>query len=174
LEILQHDDRNRHVREHAEQRVDRRYDAGDLTSEPLVSSTSPGLISATRSRGKQIEVRIKLAVVASCVFVNGDGDLPNACATQEGLNLPPLSVSQKNVLSFERSAKVDCEHFVYTPSATEALRMYNEIGFELPTFPIPRDDYSDPEIGQVQQIGLCVAECFEWHGLDEPQAVGNL
>ncbi len=121
---------------------------------------------------KQIKVRTKLAVVANRVFVNGDADLPNARAVQEGFNLLPLSVFQKNGLNFKLPEKVDYERFVFTPTAPEALQLYDQIGFGMRTFLSASDDFSDPDVGAAQQIGLSVANGFEWQTLDEPTKRG--
>jgi hypothetical protein len=121
---------------------------------------------------KEIKVGTKLAVVANRVFVNGDADLPNARAVQEGFNLLPLSVFQKSGLSFKRPDEFDYQRFVFTPTAPEALRLYDEIGFGMRAFLSSSDDYSDPNVGAAQQIGLSVAKGFEWQGLDEPTRRG--
>jgi hypothetical protein len=146
---------------------------GSRGPEPgLFLITGPDYHGMVPAGMKQIKVRTKLAVVANRVFVNGDADLPNARAAQTGFNLLPLSVFQKNGLNFKLPEKTDYERFVFTPMAPEALRLYEQIGFGMRTFLSASDDFSDPDVGAAQQIGLSVAKGFDWQSLDEPTKRG--
>ncbi len=146
---------------------------GSKGPEPgLFLITGPDYHGTVPAGMKEIRVRTKLAVVANRVFVNGEADLPNARAAQKGFNLLPLSVFQKSGLNFKLPEKVDYERFVFTPTAPEALRLYEQIGFGMRMFLSASDDFSDPDVGAAQQIGLSVAKGFEWQGLDEPTRRG--
>jgi hypothetical protein len=120
----------------------------------------------------QIKVRTRSAIVANRVFVNGEADLPNARYVQQGVNLLPLSVFQKQGLKFAVPNEYDYERFVFKPSAPEPLRLFDEIGFGMKTYLSSSDDFSDPDVGAAQQIGLSIAKGFDWQSLSEPTKRG--
>jgi hypothetical protein len=121
---------------------------------------------------KEIKVRTKLAVVANRVFVNGEADLPAARAVQQGFGLLPLSVFQKQGLRYEIPKSYDYARFEFVPTAPEALRDFEKIGFGMKTFLSPSDDFGDADVAAAHQIGLSVAKGFDWKNLDEPTKRG--
>jgi hypothetical protein len=120
----------------------------------------------------QIKVRTRSAIVANRVFVNGEADLPDARYVQQGVNLLPLSVFQKQGLKFAVPNEYDYERFVFKASAPEPLRLFDEIGFGMKTYLSSSDDFSDPDVGAAQQIGLSIAKGFDWQSLSEPTKRG--
>lgn len=146
---------------------------GSRGPEPgLFLITGPAYHGSIPAGLKQIAVRTRLAVVAGRVFANGDVDLPNARYVQRGTDLLPLSVFQKQGLRFDVPSHYDYERFVFKPSAPEPLRLFDEIGFGMETFLSTGDDFSDPDVGAAQQIGLSVAKGFDWQSLNEPTKRG--
>jgi hypothetical protein len=146
---------------------------GSKGPEPgLFLVTGPDYHGAIPAGMKQIKVRTQLGVVANRIFVNGEADLPAARELQQGINVLPLSVFQRQGLRFEVPKQVDYERFVFKPSAPEALRLFDQIGFGMKTFLSRSDDFSDPDVGAAQQIGLSVARGLDWQGLDEPTKRG--
>ena len=121
---------------------------------------------------REIKVRTELAVVANRIFVNGNVDLPNARAAQQGFQLLPLSVFQTQGLRFEAPKQYDYARFVFVPAAPEPLRAFEEIGFGMKIFLSPSDDFADPDVGAAHQIGLSVSRGFQWQDLDEPTRRG--
>jgi hypothetical protein len=120
----------------------------------------------------EVKVRTKLAVVANRIFANGEADLPNARVAQQGFQLLPLSVFQKQGLRFETPKQYDYGRFEFVPAAPEPLRLFETIGFGMKTFLSLSDDFDDPDVGGAHQIGLSVARGFEWQTLDEPTKRG--
>lgn len=120
----------------------------------------------------EIKIRTKLAVVANRVFVNGDADLPNARAVQQGFQMLPLSVFQKQGLRFELPKQYEYARFEFVPAAPETLRLFETIGFGMKTFLSLTDDFADPDVAAAHRIGLSVAKGFEWQHLDEPTKRG--
>jgi hypothetical protein len=120
----------------------------------------------------EIKVRTKLAVVANRIFVNGERDLPNARAVQQGFQSLPLSVFQKQGLRFVAPKQYDYARFEFVPAAPEPLRLFETIGFGMKTFLSRSDDFGDPDVAAAHQIGLSVANGFEWQTLDEPTKRG--
>lgn len=146
---------------------------GSKGPEPgLFVITGPDYHGAVPDGMKQIKVQTRLALVASRVFVKGEADLEAARAVQRGIELLPLSVFLKQGLRFEVPKQYDYARFVFTPSAPEPLRLFEQIGFGMKTFLSPYDDFTDPDVGAAQQIGLSVAKGFDWQNLDEPTRRG--
>ncbi len=146
---------------------------GSKGPEPgLFLITGPDYRGVVPAGMKQIKVRTRLAVVANRVFVNGDTDLANARSVQAGFNLLPLSVFQKTGLNFAIPEKIDYERYVLTPTAPEALSLFEQIGFGMRTFLSSSDDFADPDVGAAQQIALSIAKGFDWQSLDEPTKRG--
>jgi hypothetical protein len=146
---------------------------GSKGPEPgLFLITGPDYHGSVPAGMTQIKVRTRLAVVANRVFVNGEADLTGARAVQQGTNLAPLSVFQKQGLRFEVPKQYDYARFVFAPIAPAPLRLFETIGFGMKTFLSSSDDFSDPDVGAAQQIGLSVANGFEWQKLDEPTKRG--
>lgn len=146
---------------------------GSKGAEPgLFLITGPDYHGSVPAGMNQIKVRTRLAVVANRVFVNGEADLPDARAVQQGVNLLPLSVFQKQGLRFEVPSQYDYGRFIFKASAPEPLRIFDEIGFGMKAFLSSSDDFSDPDVGAAHQIGLSVAKGFEWEGLNEPTKRG--
>ncbi len=121
---------------------------------------------------REIKVRTEFAVVANRIFVNGDGDLPNARAAQQGFQLLPLSVFQKQGLRTDVPKQYDYARFVLTPTAPEPLHIFEKIGFGMKMFLSASEDFADPSVGEAHLIGLSVAKGFEWQGLDDPTKRG--
>jgi hypothetical protein len=97
--------------------------AGSKGPEPgLFLVTGPDYHGAVPAGMKEIKVRTTLAVVANRVFVSGDADLPAARAVQQGVNLLPLSVFQRQGLKFEVPKTYDYARFEFTATAPEPLR----------------------------------------------------
>lgn len=146
---------------------------GSKGPEPgLFLLTGPDFHGSIPAGMKQIRVRTQLAVIANRVFVNGDSDLAAARAVQRGVNALPLSVFQKQGLRFDVPKQFDYERFVFKPGAPEALRVFEIMGFGMKTFLSHSDDFTDPDVGAAQQIGLSVAKGFDWQSLDEPTKRG--
>jgi hypothetical protein len=146
---------------------------GSKGPEPgLFLITGPDYQGAIPAGMKQIRVRTQLAVVANRVFVSGEPDLPGAREVQQGTSLLPLSVFLKQGLRFEVPKQYDYERYVFTPTAPEPLRVFDTIGFGMKTFLSRSDDFTDPDVGAAQQIGLSVARGFDWKNLDEPTKQG--
>jgi len=146
---------------------------GSRGPEPgLFLLTGPDFHGPIPAMMKQIKIPTQLVVVANRIFVNGDADLPAARAAQEGFQLLPLSVFQSQGLRFEVPKQVDYDRFVFTPAAPEPLQVFEKIGFGMKTFLSPSEDFADPDVGAAHQIGLSVANGFEWQKLDEPTKRG--
>ncbi len=146
---------------------------GSKGPEPgLFLVTGPDYHGLVPAGMKEIKVRTRLAVVANRVFVNGEADLPSARAAQEGFQLLPLSVFQKQGLRFQVPKPSDYARFEFAPAAPEALRLFEAIGFGMQTFLSRSDDFSDSDVAAAHQIGLSVAKGFEWRDLDEPTKRG--
>ena len=121
---------------------------------------------------KEIKVPTELAVVANRIFVNGEADPPAARAVQQGFQLLPLSVFQSQGPRFEVPKQYHYARFEFKPAAPESLQLFEKIGFGMKTFLSPSDDFADPDVGAAHQIGLSVANGFEWQKLDEPTKRG--
>ena len=146
---------------------------GSKGPEPgLFLITGPDYHGSVPAGMNQIKVRTRLAAVGNRVFVNGEADLPQARSVQDGFELLPLSVFQRQGLNFKVPDQSDFERFVFKPSAPERLRFFDEIGFGMRTFLSSSDDFSDPDVGAAQQIGLSVAKGFDWQSLSEPAKRG--
>ena len=146
---------------------------GSKGPEPgLFVITGPDFHGAVPAGMKQISVRTRLAVVANRVFVNGQDDLPKARAAQAGFNLLPLSIFLRQGLRFEVPDQPVDRRFEFEAAAPEPLRIFDEIGFGMKTFLSANDDFSDPDVGAAHQIGLSVANGFDWQSLDEPTRRG--
>ena len=151
------------------------YAAADLTKEPLVVRV-PTLTEnrwyIVQTGMKEIKVPTELAVSANRIFVNGEVDLPAARAVQQGFQLLPLSVFQSQGPRFEVPKQYHYARFEFKPVAPESLQLFEKIGFGMKTFLSPSDDFADPDVGAAHQIGLSVANGFEWQKLDEPTKRG--
>lgn len=175
------------------------YAAGDLSAEPLVvnvpplkenrwtivqigdyydqivaniggsKGADPGLFLLT---GPDYHGRTKMVVVANRIFVNGESDLPAARAAQQGFQLAPLSIFQRNGPRFNVPKQYDYSSFEFVPTAPEPLRTFEKIGFGMQRFLSPSDDFADADVGAAHQIGLSVSKGFEWQTLDEPTKRG--
>ncbi|MBR0793179.1 DUF1254 domain-containing protein [Bradyrhizobium manausense] len=146
---------------------------GSKGPEPgLFVITGPDYSGPVPSGMKQIKSSTRLAVVASRVFVKGEADLPGARAVQQGIELLPLSVFQEHGLKFEVPKQYDYARFVYSPTAPEPLRVFDLIGFGMKGYLSPYADFTEPDVGAAQQIGLSVAKGFDWQSLDEPTKRG--
>lgn len=146
---------------------------GSKGPEPgLFLLTGPDYHGSIPAGMREIKVRTRLAVVANRIFVNGESDLPAARAVQQGFQLLPLSIFQKQGLRFDAPTEYDYERFVFMPTAPEPLQLFEKIGFGMKTFLSRSDDFSDPDVGAAQQIGLSVAKGFDWKDLDEPTRRG--
>ena len=146
---------------------------GSKGPEPgLFLLTGPDFHGAIPSGMKQIKVRTQLGVIANRVFVNGDADLPAAREVQAGFQALPLSVFEKQGLRFEVPKQYEYARFEFKPTAPEALRMFETIGFGMKTFLSRSDDFSDPDVAAAHRIGLSVANGFDWQSLDEPTKRG--
>ena len=146
---------------------------GSKGPEPgLFLLTGPDFHGAIPSGMKQIKVRTQLGVIANRVFVNGDADLPAAREVQAGFLALPLSVFEKQGLRFEVPKQYEYARFEFKPTAPEALRMFEMIGFGMKTFLSRSDDFSDADVAAAHRIGLSVANGFDWQSLDEPTKRG--
>jgi hypothetical protein len=146
---------------------------GRRGAEPgLFLLTGPDYHGPVPAGMKEIKVRTRLAIVANRIFVNGEADLPNARAVQQGFQLLPLSVFQSEGLRFEVPKQYDYARFEFVPAAPEPLRVFEKIGFGMKTFLSLSDDFADPDVGAAHQIGLSVAKGFEWQKLDDPTKRG--
>jgi len=114
---------------------------------------------------KDIKVRTQVAVVANRVFVNGEKDLPAARAVQQGFHALPLSVFQTNGLKY-KFVKPDPSKFEFKPNGPESLREFEALGFAMNLFLSTSDDYADPMVRSIRQIGLSVANGFDPKSLD--------
>ena len=110
---------------------------------------------------KEIKVRTQLAAFANRIFVNGEKDLPPAVAVQQEFHTLPLSVFQQKGLKYEAATKPDPSAYEFKPSGPESLRAFEEIGFAMKRFLSTSDDYADPMVASLRQIGLSVARGFE-------------
>ena len=146
---------------------------GSKGPEPgLFLLTGPDYHGSIPAGMKEIKVPTELAVIGNRIFVNGETDLLAARAVQQGFQLLPLSAFQSQGLRFEVPKQSDYDRFEFKPAAPEALQLLEKIGFGMKTFLSPTDDFADPYVGAAQQIGLSVANGFEWRTLDEPTRRG--
>jgi hypothetical protein len=146
---------------------------GSKGPEPgLFLLTGPDFHGAIPSGMKQIKVRTQLGVIANRVFVNGDADLPAAREVQAGFQALPLSVFEKQGLRFEVPKQYEYARFEFKPTAPEALRMFETIGFGMKTFLSRSDDFSDADVAAAHRVGLSVANGFDWQSIDEPTKRG--
>jgi len=147
------------------------YNIGGMKgAEPgLFLLTGPDYHGPVPPNMKQIRVRTQVAVVASRVFVQGEADIPAARAVQAGIHMLPLSVFERQGLSYaiENSDPTFLDLLAFTSTAPEAIRPFDRIGFAMNRF-LPRsDDQADPMVRLFHSIGLSVAKSFEWRSLDE-------
>lgn len=133
--------------------------------------TGPDYHGPVPANMKQIAVRTQIAIVANRVFVNGEADIPAASEVQAGFHMLPLSVFQRQGLKYQ-IRKSDPSSLAFSPTAPEALRTFERIGYAMTRFLSTSDDLADPMIVSFHGIGLSVARGFDWQLLDDPMRRG--
>lgn len=117
---------------------------------------------------QQIRVRTSRAAIALRVFVSGSADLAAARAVQHGFRAVPLSVFERDGLASDWTGLPQAGNQpVFAPSGPEALRTLEHLGFAMHHHLSVNEDFTDPFVVQLRQIGLSVRNGFTWDGLDD-------
>jgi hypothetical protein len=144
---------------------------GSRGPEPgLYALTGPDYRGSVPGTMTEIRVPTMLAVVAVRVFVKGEADLAAAREAQSNFHLLPLPMFEAAGLRYE-IAKRPFAHLEFTPTAAEALAIFDRIGFAMRVLLSPNED-ADPMVRSFRIIGLSVANGFDSASLDEPTRRG--
>lgn len=145
---------------------------GSRGAEPgLYLITGPDYRGQIPAGMKEIRLRTQMGVIANRIFVNGQADLPNALAIQQGFHALPLSVFQKNGLRYE-IPKTDLTEIIADVAPIGSLQAFEDIGNAMKLFLSANEDHADPLIVVFHQIGLSVANGFSQQELDESTKKG--
>ena len=149
------------------------YDVGGSKGqEPgLFLVTGPDYHGPIPAGMKEIRLRTHFGALGNRIVVNGEKDLPAAREVQAGFHALPLRVFERQGLRYE-VVPGSAQGLEFTPTAAEALRQYETLGFCMRLFLSRSDDYADELIRSFRCIGLSVAAGFDSQGLDEPTKRG--
>jgi hypothetical protein len=131
--------------------------------------TGPDFKGEVPGEMTQLKSRTQFAVVAARIFVNGSADLPKAVEEQKGFHLMPLSAYLRDGLAYKRDTRPTLE--MYKSDAPKELQYFDELGHWMNRFLSVSAD-NDPQIAAYHQIGLSVADGFQWKTIDEPTKRG--
>ena len=118
----------------------------------------------------RVPMRTRYGVVRLRIFVESEADVPKAVEAQSGFRVLPMSAFLSDGLVGHTTGRAIFSSVV--SEAPAALRSFDELGQVMrECLPITAD-LDDCLVSAFHQIGLSVANGFEWRGLDEPTARG--
>jgi hypothetical protein len=118
----------------------------------------------------RLPCRTKMGVAALRIFANGEADLPNAVAAQQGFQIMPLSAYLKYGLAYKPPKPAALASA--PQDSPEGLRYFERLGYWMKQWLGKSSDASDALVASFHQIGLSVGKAFEWRGLDEATKCG--
>jgi len=122
---------------------------------------------------RQIPVRTTRAALGLRVFTAGTADLDAARAVQRSFRAMPLSVFQRDGLASDWSGLPQAGNQpVFEPAGPEEFRTLEHLGFAMHHYLSVNEDFADPFIVQLRQIGLTVRDGFAWDALDDASRRG--
>ena len=119
----------------------------------------------------QVKMRTKIGVAALRILANGEADLPNARAAQNGFALMPLSAYLREGLAHKSPAERP-QMPLYAGTAPEDIRYFDELGDAMRKRLPASADAADELVASFAEIGLSVGNGFAWKTLDDPTKRG--
>ena len=119
----------------------------------------------------QVKMRTKIGVAALRILANGEADLPNARAAQNGFALMPLSAYLREGLAHKFPAERP-QMPLHAGTAPEDIRYFDELGDAMRKRLPASADAADELVASFAEIGLSVGNGFAWKTLDDPTKRG--
>jgi hypothetical protein len=114
----------------------------------------------------QIKTRTNYGIVALRIYAKNKEDINNAVDLQKGFRIIPLSKFLRHGLAYEAPASSVLPAF--ENEAPPELHFFENLGRSMQDILPIATDQNNPLVASFQQIGLSVANGFEWENLSDP------